>query len=107
MAKIWETIGISEEDYNTVLFEVVCKITESRYGYQKAQIMMEKKGFWKWMRIQREIIDSNIQNVLKNGKKQPPRIAFKHYYNALKAHFENIYFPERLENKLEERINHE
>lgn len=102
--KIFKLIGISEEDYNTALFEIGCEILEERYGHQNSQIIMQQKGCWNWMRAQRDIADENLYNVLKSHKmpEQAGKI-YKLYHRALRAHLGVVYFPERLENKLLEK----
>lgn len=99
--EIYRLIGISEEDYNTALFEIGCEVLEERYGYRNAQTMMRHKGCWNWMRAQRDIADTNLYNVLKCHKmpEQAGRI-YNLYHKALRAHLQVVYFPERLEKQL-------
>ncbi len=98
--EIYRTIGISEEDYNIALFEIGCEVLEERYGYQKAQLIMQHKACWNWMRTQRDIADQNLCNVLKCHKQPKANTIFRLYHKALRAHLQVIYFPERLEKKL-------
>ena len=100
----WKIIGISEEAYNTALFEIGCEILEERYGYRDAQLIMQHKGCWNWLQTQRTIADSNLYNVLTSHKmkEQSDRI-YKLYRHALRSYLEVVYFPERLERKLLEK----
>lgn len=102
--EIFKLIGISEEDYNTALFEIGCEILEERYGHRNAQAIMQQKGCWNWMRAQRDIADENLYNVMKSHKmpEQAGEI-YNRYYQALRTHLQTVYFPERLENKLLEK----
>lgn len=99
--EIYRIIGISEEEYNTALFEMGCEVLEERYGRRSAQVIMQQKGCWNWLRAQRDIADKNLYNVLKSHKmpEQAGRIC-NLYHKALRAHLEMVYFPERLERKL-------
>lgn len=95
--------GISEEDYQTALFEIGSTILEERYGCQNAQVMLRKKGCWMWLREQRDIADKNLCNVLKSQQIPKGSGVFRMYHKALREHLESVYFPERLENKLLEK----
>lgn len=105
--EIYRLIGISEEDYNTALFEIGCEVLEEHYGNQTAQLMMRHRACWKWMRTQRDIVDMNLYNVLKCHKmpKQAGKI-YHLYHNALRAHLQVVYFPERLEKQFLQKEVH-
>lgn len=99
--EIFSLIGINEEDYHTVLFEIGCEVLEERYGHQDAQLMMQHKGCWNWLREQRNIADRNLYNVLKSHKMpEKAEKIYNLYHRALRAHLEVVYFPKRLEDKL-------
>ena len=50
--EVWEILKISQEDYNTALFEAGCITAENFYGPADAIKIKHQAGYWKWLREQ-------------------------------------------------------
>lgn len=94
----YKEIGISQEDYNTALFEAGCEATDKLYGVVVAATVRRITAYWKWLRTQQDIVDKDyVALIEKIGSAPTYRAAFDMYYEMLKLRLNTIYPPSRLD----------
>ena len=96
--EVWEILKISQEDYNTALFEAGCITAENFYSPADAIKIKHQAGYWKWLREQRKIVDAICIQHINKGRLVPGKKLFTTYYEMLYSHLERVYPPKRLEN---------
>lgn len=89
--EILDFLGITPETYDFLFLEAGCHFAEVRYSKEFAQAVKTSSHFWKWLRIQQQIIDADFMarwNSLTDKKR-----IYMLYFKCLYTGFEKVYPP--------------